>query len=307
MTPMRGIGLKLAAVLILVVMSALIKAASAEVPPGQAVFFRSFFALPVIVIWLVTHEGLRKGLRTENPWGHVWRGVIGTTAMALIFTGLGLLPLSEVQAIQYAAPLLVVILAAVFLGERVRFVRMSAVALGLAGVLAVLEPRLTVIGSGGAELRETLGAIAVLGAAFFSALAQIFVRRMVRTETVTAIVFWFFVSASAMSLLTAPFGWVVPSFAAAGYLVLAGLLGGVGQVFLTSSYRHADVSVLAPFDYASMLFALAIGYTWFGEVPTLQMLGGAVLIVGGGVLIIWREHRLGLKRGKARPGLSPPG
>jgi drug/metabolite transporter (DMT)-like permease len=304
--PMRGIALKLTAVLIFVFMSALIKAASAEVPPGQAVFFRATFAVPIIVIWLLTHEGLRQGLRTANPFGHVWRGLIGTSAMALGFTGLGLLPLSEVQAIQYATPLLVVIFAAMFLGEEVRLVRLGAVALGLTGVLIVIYPRLTVLGSGEAELWETIGAMAVLGSALCAALAQIFVRKMVQTESVTAIVFWFSISAAVLSLATIPFGWVVPSTSVLAMLVLAGLMGGVGQVCLTNAYRFADASVVAPFDYASMLFAIGIGFFWFDEVPTARMLAGAVLIVSGGVLIIWRERQLGLKRGEARRGMSPP-
>jgi len=81
----------------------------------------------------------------------------------------------------------------------------------------------------------------------------------------------------------------------------------VAQIFLTSAYRFADASVVAPFDYASMLFALAIGYAIFDEVPTWPMLAGAALIILAGVVIVWRERRIGLARGKAREGLTPHG
>jgi drug/metabolite transporter (DMT)-like permease len=306
MRPMRGIFYKLCSVVTFIVMTSLIKATADHVPPGQAVFFRSLLAMPVILIWLVMRGELRSGLRTKAPMGHVWRGVVGTLAMGLGFAGLGYLPLPEVTAIGYAAPLLVVIFAAMFLGEQVRLFRISAVAMGLIGVLIVLSPRLTVLPGVGDDT-ATLGAMLVLGGAVFSALAQVFVRKLVLTEKTSAIVFYFSLTATLLSLVTLPFGWVVPAPTETALLVLAGLLGGVGQILLTSSYREADVSVVAPFDYASMLFALAIGYWVFDEVPTLTMLIGASIVVTAGVLIIWRERRLGLERAKQRKAMTPQG
>lgn len=299
MQPLRGITLKILSVCVFIVMASLIKAVSDDVPPGQAVFFRSFFALPVIVVWLLMRHELRDGLKTANPSGHFFRGLVGTASMGLGFAGLGLLPLPEVTAIGYAAPLLVVIFAAMFLGEKVRLVRLSAVAMGIAGVLTVLSPRLQ-LGGGAMDIAETLGAVVVLGSAVCAALAQVFIRKLVQTEGTAAIVFWFSVTASCLSLLTLPWGWVVPSPAQLAMLVLAGLLGGVGQILLTSSYRLADASLIAPFEYTSMLLAILIGLFVFGEVPTPRMLTGAAIIIAAGVLIIWRERQLGLERGRAR-------
>ena len=209
MSPLRGITLKLLSVCVFVAMSALIKAASDIVPPGQAVFFRSLFAIPVIGAWLALRGELHTGLKTQNPMGHVWRGLVGTSAMGLSFAGLGLLPLPEVTAIGYAAPILVVIFAAMFLGEEVRLFRLSMVALGLAGVLVVLSPRLQ-LDPAAVDSRETLGAMLVLLAAVCAALAQVFVRKMVQTESVSAIVFYFSCTAAILSLLTLPWGWVLP-------------------------------------------------------------------------------------------------
>jgi len=201
MQPGLGIVLKLLSVSLFVVMASLVKAASAEVPPGQAVFFRSILALPVIFLWLAARGQLRAGVRTANPLGHLGRGLAGTTALGLGFAGLGLLPLPEVTAIGYAAPLLVVVFAALFLGEEVRAFRLTAVGLGLTGVLIVLSPRLTALG-GGLDRAEALGALMVLCGAAAAALAQVFVRRMVATESTAAIVFWFSVTASSLSLST---------------------------------------------------------------------------------------------------------
>lgn len=306
MHPLRGIGFKLASVLVFIVMSTMIKTTAQHVPAGQAVFFRSFFAIPVILVWLIWTREFPAGLRTANPLGHVWRGFAGTCAMGMGFAGLGYLPLPEVTAIGYAAPLLTVIFAAMFLNEEVRLFRLTAVALGLVGVMIVLSPRLTVVG-GGAGHQEAFGAMLVLGGAVFSALAQVFVRKLVAGEKTGTIVFYFSVTSTLLSLVTIPFGWVMPTPVEGATLVAAGLLGGVGQILLTSSYRYADASVVAPFDYASMLFALAFGWFFFGELPTVTMLAGAALVVTAGLLIIWRERALGLKRARQRKAMTPQG
>ncbi|MBT8415256.1 MAG: DMT family transporter, partial [Boseongicola sp.] len=179
--PFRAISLKIASVLLFVLMATLIKAASAEVPPGQTVFFRSLCAMPVILGWLMWQGKFPKGLRTVNPVGHLWRGLIGSTAMGLSFAGLAILPLSEVKAIQYAMPLFVVILAALMLGERVRAVRLTAVGMGMAGVLIILWPRLTSFTGGDVDPRLAYGALIVLTGSLCAAFAQIFVRKLVET------------------------------------------------------------------------------------------------------------------------------
>lgn len=305
MQPFRAILFKIASVCIFMAMASIIKTTSAEVPSGQQVFFRSFFAVPVIVVWLVMRGELRHGLETANPLGHLWRGLIGTCGMALGFTGLGLLPLPEVTAISYAAPLLVVIFASMFLGEQVRAFRLAAVALGLVGVLIILSPRLSLDAATTAD--ERLGVAVVLGAALSAALAQVFIRKLVVTEKTAAIVFWFSVTASVLSLGTLWWGWIVPRPATLALLVCAGLLGGIGQIFLTTSYRYAEASLIAPFEYVSMLLALTIGWFLFDEVPTAMVLAGASLIIAAGVIIILRERQLGLQRSRQRRAMPPGG
>ena len=305
--PLRGIGLKVASVCVFMAMVTCIKLTTIHVPPGEVIFFRSFFAIPVILGWLWYAHHLHDGLRTTNLAGHVWRGLAGCSAMAFIFTAIGLLPLPEVTAIGYAGPLFVTILAAMFLGEVIRVYRIGAVLLGLAGVLIVLSPRLSVISVETASKLETVGAMAALLAAVFAAMAQVFMRKLVRTEKTMAIVFYFSVTGSILSLATIPFGWVWPTATEAALLVAAGLLGGIGQILLTESYRHAETAVIAPFEYTSMLLALGIGYFAFAEVPTTPMLVGAALVVSAGLVIIYRERQLGLERGRARRAMTPQG
>ena len=300
--PAMGVALEVMAIMLFVGMSAIIKATAEDVPPGQAVFFRSFFAIPVILIWLVQRGQLSVGLKAKNPMGHVWRGLFGTTAMGLTFAGLGLLPLPEVTAIGFATPIFTVLLAAVMLGERIRLFRVSAVAIGLIGVIIILFPRF-----GGAQLDQTatLGAIFILCATMLRALVQVHLRQLVQNEHTAAIVFYFSVTASALALLTAPFGWVIPSAGTLGLLVAAGLIGGVAQILVTSAYRFGSVSMLAPYDYTSMLFAIILGYFLFDELPTALMLVGSSLVIVAGALVIWRERQLGMERSKVRAVSDP--
>lgn len=291
MSPLRGILLMITAISLFVVMGSLVKAA-VRIPAGEAVFFRSFCAMPVIVAWLWARGDLATGLRTSNWRNHAVRGIAGTCAMALGFTGLKLLPLPEVTAIRFATPILIVIFAAVILGETLRLIRLSAVAVGLIGVMIVMWPRLQFEGG----QMALIGALVTLGSATLAALAQVFIKSMAATEKTAAIVFWFSMTATCLSLLSAPFGWVMPQGHEWLLLIGAGLVGGAGQICVTSSYRFADASLLAPFTYVSMIWALIIGYFVFGEAPTVPMLVGAGLVISAGVAIVLRERQLGLRR-----------
>ena len=305
--PMQGILLKCASVAVFTVMAAMIKATSetADVSPGQQVFFRSFFAIPVILVWLAMRGELAVGFRTVRPLGHFYRGIIGTAAMALNFWALALLPFPEVTAIGYASPLLLVIFAAMFLGEDVRLFRLSMVGIGLTGVLIVLSPQLAL--DADPDPYRMLGAVVAFGGALTSALAQLFIRKLVQDERTSAIVFWFSFTSTVLGLTTLPFGWIMPDTTTAMLLVGSGILGGVAQILLTSAYRLADASLVAPFEYVSMLLAIAIGWYVFAEAPTPVVLIGAALVIGAGIAIIWRERQLGLERSRQRKAMTPQG
>ncbi|MGR3467663.1 MAG: DMT family transporter, partial [Shimia sp.] len=248
-----------AAMLAFTLMGGFIKATAPEVPAGQAVFFRATFSIPVIFAWLWWGGHLRDGLKTRDWRPHAVRGIVGTSAMGLGFAGLAFLPLPEVTAIRFITPILLVILAALILGERFRFFRLAAVAMGLVGVLVILAPRL----GGGVQDMAAVGALLTLASAGLAALAQVFVKGMAATEKTTAIVFYFALTAAVLSLTTIPFGWVWPTPWQTTLLVGAGLIGGIGQLCLTASYRYADAGALAPFTYTSMVWAIIVGWVWF--------------------------------------------
>ena len=305
MQQIHGIGLKIGAIALFTVMFALVKALSATIPAGQTVFFRSAFAIPVLFAWLMMQGELAGAVSVKSKRAHVWRGFVGTAAMGLNFTAAGFLPLPEITAIGFTTPLLIVVFASVMLGERVGVYRISAVLVGLIGVLIIVEPRLTLGEMDAAQDAMMLGVILAITAAACAALAQIQIRKMVQVERTSAIIFYFCITASVFSLSSVG-TWVWPSPPQFLILILIGILGGVGQIMLTKAYRYAPASVIAPFDYTAMIFALGIGYFAFAELPSAQMILGAGIVIAAGVFVILREARLGLRRGQACRAKPPP-
>lgn len=304
---MLGIGLKIASVCVFVCMSSLLKA-SDGIPAGQLVFFRSFFAIFPVVVFIAWQGQLRVAFKTREPFSHFWRGFVGVSAMSLSFYGLTKLPLPEAIALSYATPLLTVLCSAIFLHETVRLYRWSAVGVGLVGVLIILWPRMSFF-TGATEFGgdQAVGALATLGGAGMAAIAMLLVRKLVQTERTPTIVVYFSIASSLIALVSLPFGWAWPTGLQAIYLIMAGIAGGVAQILLTESYRHADMSAIAPFEYTSMLLGLAIGYLLFGDIPTVEMIIGATIVIGAGIFIIFREHRLGLARARAKKASTPQG
>jgi len=250
---------------------------------------------------------LRTALSTNHPFSHVTRGVVGVGAMSFGFFALTRLPLPEAITLNYAQPLLVVVFSAIFLGETIRAYRWSAVAVGLIGVVIISWPKLTLFtADSGVSDREAIGVVAALVSAAISAVALLLVRRLVRTEKSATIVLWASLTASTVALLSAPFGWQALAWQQAALLIGAGFCGGLAQVVMTESYRHAEASTVAPFEYTSMLFGIAAGYLAFGDLPTIHTLVGGAIVIGAGIFIIWREHRLGIERANTRKAMPPP-
>ena len=302
---MIGIGLKVASVFVMVAMSAIIKGAEG-VPVGQLIFYRSAFALIPVFIMLGMRGELISGFRTSRLGAHIFRGCLGGTGMLLIFFGLTRLPLPEATTINYATPLFVVIFSAVFLREKIRLFRWSAVVVGLMGVVIIMWPRLTFLSGDMSTLGpQAEGALAAFVACMVSATAMLTVRDLVRTEGSATIVIYFSLVCTVIGLATLPFGWVALSLEEALILALAGIAGGVGQILLTESYRHAELTTIAPFEYSSMLLSIVIGFVVFSEIPTIEMLVGGIIVTAAGIFIIYREHRLGLDRAKVRKVSSP--
>ncbi|WP_370577016.1 DMT family transporter [Shinella sp. PSBB067] len=303
--PMKGISLKVASVVVFLCMSTLIKAAGKDIPAGQITFLRSAFAMVPILAFLAMHGQLRDAFRTNDIFGHFKRGFVGILSMGFGFYGLVHLPLPESIALGYALPLMAVVVAAIVLKERVGVYRWTAVLVGLLGVAVISWPRLTLFRSGGLGSAEAMGVLAMLAFGVLGSCAMVLVRKLVQTERTSTIVLYFSLFASIFSLGTLPFGWAALGWQALCLMALAGFCGGVAQLLLTSSYRYADVSTIAPFEYISIVLGLIVGYFLFGDIPTGPMLVGTAIVVSAGIFVIFREHRLDLKR-RAELALQPP-
>jgi drug/metabolite transporter (DMT)-like permease len=235
--------------------------------------------------------GQLRDLRTQRPFAHVTRALSGVIAMMLWFGALIRMPIAEAQAISFAAPILVVVLSALVLGEVVRIYRWTAVLVGFAGVLIMLSPHLSLERLWAGDAHAT-GAAMAFASAFFMALAMIHVRALVQTEPTGTIVLYFSILATAMAGLTLPFAWVTPTWPELGLLAMAGMMGGIGQILMTQAYRHADASVVAPLEYMSLVWVVLAGFAIFGDRPDLAMAIGAPLVIGSGIFIALRERRI---------------
>ncbi len=284
-----GIALKLAATLAFSLMYATIKLAG-HVPVGEVVFFRGFFALlPLFALSPFTHGPITI-MRTARPWLHLRRSAAGIASMFLNFGAVTRLPLADVTAFSFVMPIFAVVLAALVLREQVGPYRAGAVVAGFAGVLLMIEPH----GGFGTILATgfSTGAGMALCGAFLSAFVVVFIRQMSATERSETIVFYFMAFCAAAGAATMLWDRVALDAAQWALLISCGVLGGIGQVCMTYSYRYAEPSLLAPFDYTAMIWAVALGFFIFAEVPQTAMLAGAAVVTAAGLFIVLRERRL---------------
>ena len=279
-----GVGLKLISVFFFAGMAACVKYLGSGLPPGQVVFFRSGISLVLVAAIAWRLGGLRL-LKTKNWRAHASRSICGSLSMFCWFISLTLIPLAQMTTISFTIPLFLTVLALVFLGERIRWYRWTAVAMGFAGVLIIVSPDL--IHPAG----SSTGVAVAMTAAVLAAFAQMFVRLMSHQEHALTITFYFFVTSSVLALATAIFfPWPMPVGDQWILLGMIGSFGVVGQLTMTYSYRYAEASLVAPLDYLTILLAVSVGYYLFDEVPRVTLWIGAPLVILAGVIIIWREY-----------------
>ena len=279
--PSLGIALRILSGILFTGMVVCVKALSDAVPLGQIVFFRSFFALIPLVIFLMVRHEFPGGLRTTRPLGHLVRSFFGAVAMFTSFASVALLPLAEAVLLAQLAPVLTAITAVVVLSERLTRWRVLGLAFGLAGILVLVWPD---IGGGTVDARRLLGIGLGFLTALLTAFALIMVRSLTRTESPGAIAFYFVVASMAGGILTLPWGWAFPGAQTVLLLVLAGLFGGFAHIAMTLSFSFTEASRLAPFEYVALLwpvladlliFGLPLGTSFLFALP-LVLIGATV-------------------------------
>ena len=234
-------------------MSICVKTVSAEIPVGQIVFFRSAFALIPLVIFLWLRAEFPHGLATRRPLGHLLRSSLGAAAMFASFASIARLPLAEATLLTYLSPAFTSVAGVLLLSERVTVWRIGGVVLGLAGVLVLVWPEL---GHLGMDAGRMWGYIWGVLMGILTAFALIMVRSLSRTENPGAIAFYFVIASMIVGIASVPFGWAMPEWFACSILILAGLFGGFAHISMTLSFRHAEASLLAPFEYLAILWPI---------------------------------------------------
>jgi drug/metabolite transporter (DMT)-like permease len=312
--PFVGIALKVASTLFFTGMATLLKLVSDRYPVGELVFFRSAFALIPVFVWVGWRDHTLRAVidvyKTERIASHLVRSGVGSMAMGLGFAALTLLPIADATAIGYAAPLLTVVFAAILLKEKVHLFRWTAVFLGLFGVLVMLTSFIGPETNG--QSRNLIGALIALAAATMGALAATYTRTLTRHEAAATIVVYFSSLTAIIGLATIPLGWLWagamwawPNAIDLVCLIMAGICGGIGQVFMTQSFRFGDASTIAPFDYTSMIWVLFVSVLVFGTWPSVTILIGTAIVIAAGLLVIWRERQLGIERNRSKRAQTP--
>jgi drug/metabolite transporter (DMT)-like permease len=280
-SPLRGILLMVAAVGLFVTMDSIAKYLTRWYPTPLIVWARYVSNLAILLAFLASTGQLAR-LRTARPGLQLARGVLLVLATLLFFTSLSVLPLADANAIGFVMPLFVAALAVPMLGERLEVARLVAILAGLAGALIIVRP--------GSEL-FTPYALLPLGMAVANAFYQILTRKLAGVEhPLTSLIWGAIVGAVLMSAI-APFFWTPPQQLSHGVLILAiGVLASVGHFLLIKSYEHASASLLAPYTYTALVWAVLSGWLVFDDLPDRVSLVGMGIIVLSGLYLANRQR-----------------
>ncbi len=276
-----GVGLYLASVAVFASMDATTKVLVVGLPVTEVMWAR--FGFHLLVMGTALRAWTRMGLwRPRAPRVQIVRSLLLAACNLLYALALQHVPLAECTAINFVGPVITVALAAVWLGERVGYLRWCGVIAGLAGAMIVLRPGL------GSVPPASLFALASAGV---YAVYQILTRRLAGVDTAQTTILQTGLWATLATSLAMPFVWVWPSWRGWMLMLLLGGLGGFGHYLLVLAYDRAPASLLAPMGYAGMIVAVLYGIGLFGEVPDLATILGALVIAAGGLLVVSAETR----------------
>jgi len=261
------------------VMDIVVKLMSSHYPTGQLIFFRGFFGL-IPILFIIPKERFGNLLKTEKIKLHLVRAFGGAFAMTFLYLGLKFLPIADAITISFAAPIFATIFSIIFLNEKVRLIRWLAIFFGLTGVIIVLKP--------GTELFTYYSFFPILFCIGFATIS-IAIKKLSKTEPDYLIALYFTLVLILFGLISFSMGWKKIDIADIHYLIIIGLSGSIGNIFLTKSIREADISLVTPIKYLSLVFAIIAGWLIFNEIPSILTISGAMLIILSTFVIFKRE------------------
>jgi drug/metabolite transporter (DMT)-like permease len=275
----RGIAYMVASTVVFAGVNAIVKLQVAKYPVGEVAFYRALFALVMVTTIILPRTGLAV-FRTRRYLAHVQRGISQFGSMTCMFFAFSLMSLGSAVAISFAAPLFTTLLSIVVLKERVGVHRWSALVIGFVGVIVVTEP--------GRGTFQTGALFALANAVLISSVA-VAIRRMSLTESTETLTIYQMIVITICTVFMLPFGFTPPTWLDAGALAVAGMGNGIAQYWWTRSLTLAPPSAVVPFNYLSLVWATLLGLAIWGDVPTLHLIVGAIVVVASGLYILWRE------------------
>lgn len=277
------------AALLFALMSVMVKLLSHSLPNAMVVFLRSGLSL-VVLLPPILRRGLGE-LRTRHLREHIVRGSFGMAGMYCFFFVIAKLGLAEALLLNYSLPLFIPLVERAWLGEAVPRGIWRSIALGMLGLIFILKP--------GLGLFQPAALVGVMGA-LFAATAQVGVRRLTLTDSVTSIVFYFSVCSTAIALGPALFAWRTPSLTSVPIIVGMVAAGTLAQLLMTRAYQLAPAAQVGPFIYGSVAFAALFDWALFSRHPDGLSAVGTALVVAAGVMALRGRDRRGVQR--RRPG-----
>lgn len=300
---LAGILALVAGIAIFSVQDLILKLLSGEYPLHQAMVLRSLTALPFHLLIVRMFDGTLATITTPGWWKMLARGLANFLAYTAYYLALAALPMATTVALYFTAPLLIVVLSVLLLGERAGLSSWVAVGLGFAGVALIVRP--------GGALFDWAAVLPVVCAAGY-ALSMILARFLGRTETAAAMAFWgnnaFLLCALALSAIYGPGtlaegghpslafltrGWVMPSVTDLFLMAACGLIAAVGLTLLTHAYRIAPSATVAPFEYTFIFWGVLWGWMFWGELPDALGWAGVAIIIGAGLYVIRADRPAG--------------
>ena len=287
-----GIACALAGLFGMSVMDACAKLLGEGYAISQIILFRNGVGALAVLLFVLAKDGGVQRLRAHRIGLLTLRTIFGLGAGFLFFTGLRYLPLADAFAIAFTAPLFITALSVPLLGEQVGVRRWGAVIVGFIGVLIVIQP-------GTSSFR--IEALLPLGAALCYALTMLVSRRLTWELSTSAILFWPSLGAALAALILMPSEWQTPSPTDLGVFLFMGLIGTLGMSLIVQGYRFAPASVIAPFDYSAMIWAVLLGWIIWSDLPGPEVWLGASVLIGSGLYILHRETRRQDAKEASRP------
>lgn len=277
---MSGILYMLLGIVIFSIMDGLAKEVSDKYPTAMILWVRNMAQLAFVLGLVIRLRRYGIG-RSRRPRLQIGRSICNLAQAFLFIFALGLIPLADAVAIGMTGPLMLTAMSALFLGEQVGVRRWSAVAVGCVGALIMIRPGLGVV---------HWAASLVIAAAFVNVLSQIGTRMVGVLDDVLTTLFYTTVTGVAITSAVVPFVWVDMPWEAWAMTIAMGLLGGCAHLATNKAFAEAPASILAPMSYAAVPIAALVGYIWFHQFPDRWTITGAVIVVGSGLYVIYRER-----------------